>query len=415
VRIDARFRIWSTFLWILLPAFSVWAPFGYFLATGRITKIDNLLKEGFFLAGCLLILGHYLTRLRAPSALRVLVPWVAVVFLFAAMGVGQGFAPGAVVRDTRDSLAIVIAIFVGFHFCDYRSIKTCLQLLMVPCVAIVLCEWMLTPVVFWREVDYFDFCVKMFEFASKAASSGDAYYNASNIATMFKNYDSTTGQPVVHFRYGGIFGSPIIFGHFFSAMTCFFFYDWRARGSRTSVLLFTLCLAIGAGLLRTKGYGVSVLLFVGVYAFFTWPRIRIPLVVGFLLGGTAYLVRAFEHGLTAAQHILVFYGYWKLFLDSPLVGHGVGSALYDDSYFGRLLAEGGIVLGGAFFGFIWSLWRKLAISKEGRIQGGFAVAALVPLIFTTAGAAFASIYLYGILIGVFLRRNEPRSSLPEHA
>ena len=192
--------------------------------------------------------GVLMLRLSVPSRLKPIYFWLALLTLFAVLGLGMNAPIGGVIRDTRDSATIVLAIVVGYFLGDYRSIRTALLLVLISCVVILALEWTCTPEKFWRAAGFLDYQTQVFKVAGAATSDGsfEGYYDESNIGTMFKNYDSFNGDEVENFRYGGIIGNPIVFGHFFSALTCFFFYDWKVRKGKGSALAFLTCAFFGS-------------------------------------------------------------------------------------------------------------------------------------------------------------------------
>jgi hypothetical protein len=208
---------------------------------------------------------------------------------------------------------------------------------------------------------------------------------------MYRNYDAVLDGGELRYRYGTITGSPINSGHIIGWLFIIISisYNYLSSGK-----IFYLSIIFILGLYTgTKGFIVTIFVYYSLYFFIKYEKLRVPVFFTFIVF-FAFLIYFYFY--STVGHILNLYEAIIQFSNNPLgIGPGLVGSAFDDTFFGRLMVELGVI--GVFLYFYIFYYLSIIIkSIEFR---AFLFTIFFLSVFTGASMHFLSLFLPFLLLG----------------
>lgn len=382
--------------YVLASVFSVWFAILTYNSVGLAEAffVEKLLKEPtvlilFFIAFCL---SFYKFLQKKPSySLGHLHLFFIFYILFLISFSLYSELSYESIKGIKGYAFFIIIFYVGYFYFSQKNILDSAKIIAILAFTILIFELYYHPDLFWSSNGYFDLFLYSQSMRLNSSELLVGYYDVDTIQNMYRNYDDFLDGGEVRYRYGTITGSPIESGHIlgWSFVIISISYNYL---SKRAVFYLTIILITGL-FTGTKGFFVTVFLYYSFYFFIKYKFLRVPVFI-IIAVFLAYLVEFYF--LSTMGHLLNLYGAVIQFLHNPLgVGPGLSGSTFDDSFFGRLMVELGII-GVSFYCFtFYYLAKKIKNIKFRALL--FTVFFLS--VFSGASMHFLSLFLPFLFIG----------------
>ncbi len=371
------------------------------------TTAENLLKEAVYILMCLFaVITLSIFKKSNIRVLKGLIIFICIVCFLSVISVFRGVPIASVILAIRNDAVFGVCILVGFFYIKKRLFIGALKTIFVISMIVLSVEILLSPDSFWGKMNYFDYYLYRQDLAIERSDGRFVgYYNQYEVENVFRVFDKISQTGVYHYRYGSIIGEPIIFGHFFASMVLILFVNVRKKISK---LLLIALMLIAVFMSHSKGCMVSILIYFGTVLFFNKKRLRIPIILVSLVGLSLFIVDAFSAQTSSVGHILNLLDAYNILIANPLfgIGMGISGKLTDDSFVGRLISDGGLILVFGYLFFIFSLFKQFKNNNKIN-EVGITFAAFIPTLLSTGAVNFLSMYLFCIYFGLQLRLLKP--------
>lgn len=312
----------------------------------------------------------------------------------------------------RDCIILIIPTFIGYSLLNESMFKRTIVILAVASFVIISIEVVFTPVKFWSKTGYTEYYLKKQEKSidvNRFENFG-GFRDENNVTGLYQNFDSISEKKKMRYRYGGLLGEPIDFGHMFAFFTLFLL---TLNKPRKHTNLGRICglIAIFFGLffIKTKAFLTVIVIYYLVKMYLEKKLLRVPIII--LVTGALLLIvmLSFKYELSTMGHLTNLLFAVQSFIEHPIFGQGLGSTsvLFEDSFVAKMIVEGGCFLMGIFFLFVFYLYKNYKQDDNNSTHKvAFLCATIFPLFLSGAAIHLMSIYLYMFYLGILLRKEK---------